>query len=397
MTRRRRVLTVAMAAVMALGLGISDAKAQSGAPPPGSTGHDVSYPQCTSSGSSSTTVGSLGGAFGIVGVTNGLPWSANPCLGSEYAWAIGLAYQPGLYINTANPAPHSSFFWPTSGSYAPALCQDSASTADPGCAYDYGWHAAQAALSAASGTISGASAAPWWLDVETGNSWNGTTSSNTADLQGFVDYLRGPGGVPSVGIYSSISAWDSITGGYSATNAATYRSAWSSEIQASPYPLSASPTWVAGAGSSSTASATCAQAAFTGTSPALAQYRDSSGYDADLVCGSPSTLGSFSLAIAPQSATVAPGQSITTTVAVNESGPDQPVSLSASGQLAEMTISFAPNEVTSSASSAMRVAVGSGVPAGTYPLTITGTGSSSGSHSGTFTLTVAVPTHHRRH
>src|SRR5215469_2653178 len=101
---RRRVLPMGSAVVVVLGFAASAAVASSTGAPAGSTGHDVSFPQCTSAGSSSTTVTSLGGAFGIVGVTNGLPWSANSCLGAEYQWTSGLSFQPALYTNTANPA-----------------------------------------------------------------------------------------------------------------------------------------------------------------------------------------------------------------------------------------------------------------------------------------------------
>ena len=60
------------------------------------TGYDVSFPQC---GRSLPRDGS----FGIVGVTNGLPWSANPCLATQYKWADSKSSAPSLYMNTANP------------------------------------------------------------------------------------------------------------------------------------------------------------------------------------------------------------------------------------------------------------------------------------------------------
>ena len=377
--------------VLVLGFGASVAGAATTAAPSGTTGHDVSYPQCSSSDPSTTTVTALGGAFGIVGVTDGLPWSANPCLGSEYHWAAGLAGQPALYTNTANPAPHSSFFWPTSGSSAPALCKDSTSTTDPGCAYDYGWHAAQNALSTSEASVSGAAGLPWFLDVEAGNSWNGNASANTADLQGFADFLRGQG-VPSVGIYSSSSAWSTITGGYTVGNAAGYQSAWSSEFTPA-YPLSQSPTWVAGAGTSATATSTCSGAAFTGTVPELAQYRDGTGYDADLVCGSSTQQSSFTMSVSPESATVAPGSSTTASVSVSESGPAQSVSFSSTGQPPGISVSFSPSTVDSSGTSTMTVTVASTVASGTYRLTVTGTGTS-GATSASYALTVAVARHH---
>ena len=250
--------------------------------PGGSVGHDVSYPQCSPTGASTTSVGSLGGAFGIVGVNNGLPWSGNPCLGAEYAWASGRANAPALYVNTANPAPTSSHYWPTSGSRDPALCTNAASTTDAGCAYDYGWHAAADALTVQAAGLSDATTRTWWLDVETANSWNGNGTSNAADLQGAVDYLRSHG-VASVGLYSTSYQWTTITGGYSSSTAAGYASAWAPEFTAQ-FPMTSAPVWIAGAGTAASAATACGTG-FSGGQTQLAQYNDGSGYDADLACG----------------------------------------------------------------------------------------------------------------
>ncbi len=358
------------------------ARAAASAPPGGAVGHDVSYPQCTSGGG--TTVTGQGGQFGVVGVTDGLPWSANPCLTAEYSWASGLAYAPGLYANTANPAPHSSFYWPTSGASDPALCQNSASTTDPGCAYDYGWHAAKNALSTAAASVSGASSLAWWLDVEIANSWNGNGTSNAADLQGAVDYLRSQG-VPSVGVYSSPSDWQTITGGYNGGTASSYASAWAPEFTAQ-YPLTGSPVWVAGAGSSTTASNTCQSTSFTGSQPQLAQFADGTGFDADLVC-SP-VPQSFALSLSPASGTVAIGSSTNVTASVTDSGSLQQVSLSASGQPSGVSVSFSKSTVYGSGSSTMTVSVTSAASTGSYPITVSGTGTSA-SQQATYTLTVS--------
>lgn len=279
MAARRMLLAPGLVLVAVLGL--ATPAVAGGSAPAGSAGHDISYPQCV--GTSGTSAVGLRGQFGIVGVTDGLPWYANPCLAGEYGWAAGLPSAPGFYMNTANPAPHSSHYWPASGSSAPALCRDASSTTDPGCAYDYGWHTAAYALATATVATSGAASLPWWLDVESANSWNGNGSANAADLQGAVDYLRSHG-APAVGVYSSTADWSSITGGYTVITAAAYQAGWASEFVAQ-YPLSTSPAWVAGLAGASSAAATCDAPAFTGALPALAQYDDGSGFDADLVCG----------------------------------------------------------------------------------------------------------------
>jgi len=255
------------------------AAALSPAPTPGASGYDVSYPQCD-------VPLPVDGSFAIVGVNAGLPWSTNPCLAQEYSWAASRSYA-ALYMNTANPAPRSSFYWPESGASDPALCIDSTSTSDAGCAYDYGWHAAESALveaRAAIGSIAGK--LPWWLDVETTNSWNGDGPSNAAGIQGSIDYLRASR-VPSVGIYSIGYQWSAITGGYTIFTAATYVSRWSPEF-APRYALAASPIWVAGAASPTAALADCGPA-FTGRLAQVVQVYQIS-LSPDLACTAPTAI-----------------------------------------------------------------------------------------------------------
>lgn len=249
------------------------AHAAAATPSPGSTGYDVSYPQCGVSLPSD-------GSFAIVGVTDGLPWSTNPCLAHEYAWAASRSYS-ALYMNTANPAPTSSFYWPQSGSRDPALCIDSTSTVDGGCAYDYGWHAAANALASAQAAIGpAAGTVDWWLDVEIGNSWNGDAFSNAADIQGSIDYLRSQG-IPAVGIYSTSEQWSFVTGGYTVSNASTYARQWAAAF-VPRYPLVDSSDWVAGAPSLAAAAASCG-VGFTGGVTQFAQY-GAGPFGTDLAC-----------------------------------------------------------------------------------------------------------------
>jgi len=62
------------------------------------------------------------------------------------------------------------------------------------------------------------SAATWWLDVETANSWCGQSGTNCTDLtlnqytiQGLIDTFTRIGAVP-VGIYSNRTHWSAIVG-----------------------------------------------------------------------------------------------------------------------------------------------------------------------------------------
>jgi hypothetical protein len=246
--------------------------------PPAATGYDISYPQCGRAYPS-------GQAFGVVGVNGGLANNADPCLTDELAWArsspgLTTPSQPpaSLYENTADPG-NGVGDWPTpaNGSAGGATpygsCDGSWSQA---CAYVYGQQRAAYSygLVASSGSAVNPATAPWWLDVETINSWASAASNpnwaavNVAAVQGFVAGLRGAGATAAIGFYSTASQWQAITG---------------QTAQTSPSYFSTSdPDWVAGAGSSKQAQANC-RASFSGGRVALAQFT-SNGFDADLAC-----------------------------------------------------------------------------------------------------------------
>jgi hypothetical protein len=240
---------------------------------PDGRGHDISHPQCD---------GRLPGrsAFGVVGINQGRPFSTNPCLAGQYRWAATRPAPAALYVNTGNPAPRSAYYWPRSGTRDPALCVDSRSRTDPGCAYDYGWHAAADALATGRKLGRAALGHTWWLDVEITNTWNGDGRANTAVLQGMYDHLRAHG-VARVGVYSTGYQWRTITGGYSASSARDYRSAWARHFTPR-YPLHAAPLWVAG-GTAATARGLC-KTSFTGAPARMVQFLGADGFDTNLVC-----------------------------------------------------------------------------------------------------------------
>jgi hypothetical protein len=241
----------------------------------GSTGNDISYPQCGSAYPS-------GQAFGVVGVNGGLANDANKCLASELAWALaspGLLTPPqaaaSLYINTADPGPGTRrrpiADWPKSGSSAAyGTCAGAWSTA---CAYIYGGQRASYSFGLVM-TVNPTAAAgsPWWLDIETANSWAPTSKSgyaalNIATIRGFTNGLRTSGANGAIGIYSTAGQWRTITGLTSTTSQSYFPN---------------QPDWVGGGGSLAQAQANCS-ASFTGGHVALAQYL-SGGFDADVAC-----------------------------------------------------------------------------------------------------------------
>jgi hypothetical protein len=178
---------VTLAASIVLSLLASPALAATNPYTPGSSGYDVSYPNCGSA--------TPAGTFAIVGVNHGRPFTSNTCLGAEYAAAPTTSLAPSLYLNTAY-----------SGAYRrniTAACSGGGTLA-----WQIGCSEADYALQQAAGLA----ASVWWLDVETGNSWSSSNVTlNQQAIQGAVDRLNQTG-LP-VGVYSTASMWKTITGG----------------------------------------------------------------------------------------------------------------------------------------------------------------------------------------
>lgn len=226
-------------------------------------GYDISWPQCQTGAPPRHP---SGGAFGIVGVSDGLPWSQNPCLAGEFKWAKARPGAPSLYMNTADPGTVSTHWSkPGPNPNCDPNNTDNTSAAFAACAYNYGWNAAQDALKTEAAPVASATTFTWWLDVETGNSWNGDGTANAEDVQGSINYLHAAG-VATIGVYSTAFQWGAITGGYA-------------------FPTT-TPNWLAGASSGSQARSDCTHvAAFGGTNSriTLVQYI-AGGFDADVPC-----------------------------------------------------------------------------------------------------------------
>jgi hypothetical protein len=257
----------------------------------GTLGNDISWPQC---GEAFPT----GQAFGIVDVNGGLANDANPCLGgndgpSELAWAVDSAgtYSPkaSLYVNTADPG-NGVADWPQSGTNPDGTCQTTTVTSGHGknqttttvgadstaCAWQYGYNMVVnndlpflAAAAAQVNEPASASSYPWWLDVETGNSWLSGSyglAMNTADLQGMV-YALTQSGATSIGVYSTDYQWGQIVGGTPLGS------------------LAGLPDWIPGATTESGAASNCTtQTAFTGGAITYTQWQPRRGDDGDFVC-----------------------------------------------------------------------------------------------------------------
>ncbi len=245
-------------------------------------GNDISWPQC---GGSFPT----GQAFGIVGVNDGLANTLNPCLSSELIWAAGSSGASSeakvqVYVNTADPGNvydgSAVSDWPKSGSTPFGTCKTTSVSTTSGtqnlgansqaCAWQYGYNKAHQDFSWVTTDDTGAANLPWWLDVETGNTWQGGSSGlamNVADLQGMVAGLNAAG-VPtsSVGVYSTASQWDTITGLTSTTASSS----------GALYGLN---EWLPGARTQRQAKSNCSATAFTGGKITTTQWTGSYDYD----------------------------------------------------------------------------------------------------------------------
>jgi major membrane immunogen (membrane-anchored lipoprotein) len=197
--------------------------------------------------------------------------------------------------------------------------------------------------------------APWWLDVETGNAWEtieyGRTSADeTYDrtmLEGEVASFTNIG-VTSLGIYSTSSQWQVITGD-------------------SGTAFSSIPVWIPGFATLAAAQSACSITSFTGARVAMIQY-PSEGYDGDYVCGLLST---------PVATSVAVGASATFN--------DQLVTTNNNGTVSYVQTTGSPDLVVSATG---LVTTSGALAVGTY--TATGTTSDTHGDTGTFSITAKV-------
>ncbi len=101
----------------------------------------------------------------------------------------------------------------------------------------------------------------------------------------------------------------------------------------------------------------------------------------------------FGISVLPGNASVIKGGSTSATVTLASIlGYDRNVTLSASGMPSSTTISFTPEKGKPTYSSSMLVKTNNSTPAGSYPITITGTGDDAKVHSTIFTLKVTTTT-----
>jgi hypothetical protein len=159
-------------------------------------GNDVSWPQCE------TSVPSPGHGFGIVGLTGGRPFTANPCVAAEWAWATTAGSGGGVYVNLAAAVPGGP-----AEMHGPA--GDCKVTDLPCQTYNQAANTIGAALAVA--RANGVTAPMWWLDVEVMNHWSANTALNTLTVKAAAETLAHSG--IRAGVYSTPLMWRTITDG----------------------------------------------------------------------------------------------------------------------------------------------------------------------------------------
>ena len=242
--RMPRVLVAVALALAGLGMAAGPALASGPLYARGSIGYDSSTYQCGLPAR---------GAFAVVAVTNGRPFTRNPCVAAELASAPG---PPAVYMNTGYSPAYASKITPGCSARAAAV----SGTAVQRQAYAIGCSEADTARSNLY-AATGKRVRTWWLDVETANSWSDTNLLlNRAALRGAIDFLKARGAI--LGLYSTSQQWTGVTGGWAAPGFDA--------------------NWVAGAGSAAQAAAMCGSS-ITGAPVWLVQFVRQ-GLDADRAC-----------------------------------------------------------------------------------------------------------------
>ncbi|MHB1502233.1 MAG: hypothetical protein ACYCYK_14060 [Candidatus Dormibacteria bacterium] len=240
--RQGAAALITAAAVIGLGL-LPVSAAVTNPFPSGSSGFDVSYPNCTSQLPS-------GDSFAIVGATGGRPFTTYGCLKNLWKNAAKVTggSTPSLYFNTG---------------YSGAYGRDISSTACTGSAVpttlfstltghqlkqaQQAWEIGCSEADYAMG-LAPATPTMWFADIETGNSWSNNVTLNQFTIDGLSWAMANLGTPYLGGIYSSATMWSTITGSTSWSPTPHVAANWATGAgtkcpTSSPFDT-ASPTWV---------------------------------------------------------------------------------------------------------------------------------------------------------
>lgn len=173
------------------------------------SGHDISWPQCpAAAGGFDLPLPPTSTQFVVVGLTKGLPFTENPCLGSQLTWVRTNSKPAHAYTMAAFPSASQLLSYRSSGPWS--------STTRAGQLSNVGY--AQASYAVASLARNNFRPAMVWIDVEPrpAQPWPTATAASQREnrlvIEGLMRGLRDAGF--SYGLYSFASGWQSITGSW---------------------------------------------------------------------------------------------------------------------------------------------------------------------------------------
>lgn len=199
-----RLLVQGMVAVLGLIFGVLVAATPAQAAT--LAGHDISWPQCsTAAGGFGLPMPPTTTQFVVVGLTKGLPFTENPCLGSQLTWVRTNSKPAHGYTMAAFPTASQLVTYGSRGPWSAASRAGQLS--------NVGF--AEASFAVATLARNSFRPAMVWIDVEprTAQPWPTATAAaqreNRYIIEGLMRGLRDAGF--SYGLYSFASGWASIT------------------------------------------------------------------------------------------------------------------------------------------------------------------------------------------
>ncbi|NVM94135.1 hypothetical protein [Arthrobacter wenxiniae] len=222
-------------------------------------GNDISWPQCpAAAGGYGLPLPPESAGFAVIGLSNGLPFTANPCLAWQLTRATNTNLLAHAYAMAAFPTAAQLRSHGADGPWSPATRDGRLSNAG----------FAEAADAVAGMARAGFLPGVVWIDVEPHRPqpWPATTAArqreNRLVLGGLMRGLHDAG--LAYGLYSFASAWAGITGSWK---------------------LPGVPVWAtAGQDTPARARAMCTKPSFSGGHVYLAQWYDDVR-DYDVTCG----------------------------------------------------------------------------------------------------------------
>jgi hypothetical protein len=174
---------------------------------PAGDGWDISWPQCTSAGAT-TSRHPADGAFAIIGIRKP-PSNPNTCFADEYAWASSLPGGAAVYMNADAPGATAGADWTT----GPRASACNGTDTDPDCGWNYGDNLAAHVITALASLPEKPQV---FVDVENGVTWQSNVGVNGNVVIAAINRLRAAG--YRVGIYSHKTDWSQIMGALKLTN-----------------------------------------------------------------------------------------------------------------------------------------------------------------------------------